>query len=231
MILMGRNYVRGCRHIIIPVLLIFWILVLPARAQTSSTLPSTVSDAPCTSATVAANRSGDEGGDSPFAINSPFDVDYKSPLSGEGKRLWAKSFLWEKAPALEVDEWITSQTQAANLKGKYLLIEIWASWCSQSRKAIPLLNALSQKYGGKLAIIAVSDEPAATVRAFARKTPMHYALAVDPAQRMKRALGVTGIPHVIIVEPGGTVVWEGFPLLKDFELTGKIVGAIVAVKK
>jgi hypothetical protein len=42
-------------------------------------------------------------------------------------------------------------------------------------------------------------------------------------------LGVFGIPHVIIVEPGGYVVWEGFPLLKDYELTAELVDKILSV--
>ena len=163
-----------------------------------------------------------------FSSNSPFDVDYKSPLGGEGKRLWAKSFLWEKAPALVVDEWITSRP---GLKNKYVLVEIWAGWCGQSRKAIPLLNALQKKNGKSLAIVAISDEPAATIRAFAKRTCMDYAVAADPLGRLKHELGVTAIPHVILIEPGGSVVWEGFPLLKGFELTEKIVGTILAVGK
>lgn len=199
-------------------------LAWAARAETASgALPSSLPEAPCTSASAHADYSHM----SAFGINSPFDVDYKSPLSGEGKRLWAKSFLWEKAPRLAVDEWVTSQPTAASLKGKFVLVEIWASWCSQSRKAIPLMNALQKKFGKELTVVAVSDEMKDKVEQFAKKTRMDYAVAVDPLGRMKRELGVTGIPHVIIIEPGGGVVWEGFPLLKDYELTEKTVGAIL----
>lgn len=33
-----------------------------------------------------------------FAKNSPFAGDYELASEPEGKRLWAKSFLWEKSP-------------------------------------------------------------------------------------------------------------------------------------
>ena len=46
---------------------------------------------------------------------------------------------------------------------------------------------------------------------------------------MKDKLGVYGIPHVIIVEPNGYVVWEGFPLLEDYELTEEVVEKILSV--
>ena len=34
---------------------------------------------------------------------------------------------------------------------------------------------------------------------------------------------------MIIVEPDGFVVWEGFPLLKDYELTEELVDKILSV--
>jgi len=34
---------------------------------------------------------------------------------------------------------------------------------------------------------------------------------------------------VIIVEPGGSVVWEGFPLLKGYELTDKIIAKMIDI--
>jgi hypothetical protein len=46
---------------------------------------------------------------------------------------------------------------------------------------------------------------------------------------MKDYCGVYGIPHAIVVEPEGHVVWEGFPLLKDYELTEEILERILAV--
>ncbi len=54
-------------------------------------------------------------------------------------------------------------------------------------------------------------------------------LAIDTQVRMKEKIGVFEIPHVIIVEPGGYVVWEGFPLLKENELTGQVVEKILGV--
>ena len=46
---------------------------------------------------------------------------------------------------------------------------------------------------------------------------------------MEKQLAVSGFPHIIIVEPGGYVVWEGFPLLNGYELTEEIVEKILTV--
>jgi len=76
-------------------------------------------------------------------------------------------------------------------------------------------------------VIGISDEPEAKVKSLT--TPgIEYFSAIDTQARMKKAVEVEGIPHVIIIDPQGIVRWEGFPLLEGFELTEKIVADILA---
>jgi thiol-disulfide isomerase/thioredoxin len=168
-----------------------------------------------------------EAGEVPrFAINSPFRDKYKSPIPEKGKRLWARSFLWEKAPDFVVEKWLTEKPETA---GKYTLIEFWATWCSQCKLSIPKLNQLHRKFGAELVVIAVSDQKEEDVRKFDEQK-IEYFSAIDTQKRMKEKLGVFGIPHVIIIEPDGYVVWEGFPLLKDYELTEEVIEKILSVR-
>lgn len=160
-----------------------------------------------------------------FAVNSPFKEKYKSPLPQKGKRLWARSFLWEKAPDLVVEKWLTDKPDTA---GRYTLIEFWATWCGPCRLSVPKLNQLHRKFGDELVIIAISNQKDEDVRKF-KEQKIEYYSAIDTQARMKDKLGVYGIPHVIIVEPNGYVVWEGFPLLKDYELTEEVVEKILSV--
>ena len=141
------------------------------------------------------------------------------------RRMWATSYRWAKAPDLVVEKWLTDKPDT---KGKYVLLEYWATWCPPCRRSIPLLNKFHKKYGKELVVIGISDESEADVRKL--KTPnIEYYSAIDTKKRMKEELGVFGIPHAIIVEPGGFVIWEGFPLLPDYELTEEIIEKILAV--
>lgn len=164
-----------------------------------------------------------------FAANSPFEGHEELPAEAkDDKRLWANSVLWQKAPELIVEKWLSEEPRT---QGKCVLIEFWATWCPPCRKSISLLNQFHKTFGGELVVIGISDEAEETVRRFAEPRP-EYSMAIDTQHRTKDALGVFGVPHVILLEPGGTVVWEGFPYLKGHELTEEVVrGILQAARK
>lgn len=160
-----------------------------------------------------------------FGSNSPFEEEYDSPIPKKAKQLWARSCIWEEAPKLEVEKWLSNEPET---EGKYVLIEFWATWCGPCRRSIPLLNGIHEKFGDELVVIGISDESEQDVRKL-EDPRIEYFSAIDTQVRAKKSLGVFGIPHVIIVEPGGYVVWEGFPLLKDYELTEELVDKILNI--
>jgi len=194
-------------------------------AKAPTTRPTDKSDKPCLTPTRAPTTRPAGGDTKRFAIGSPFEHKYKPPKETGGKQIWAYSCLWEKAPKLEVQKWLTAKPKT---DGKFVLIEFWATWCPPCRKSIGLLNGLDKKFGKDLVVIGISHETEADVRAL--KTPrIEYFSAIDTKARTKKELGVFGIPHVILIEPGGSVVWEGFPLLKGHELTEKIIAKMIAI--
>jgi len=152
-------------------------------------------------------------------------TDFKQP-----RRMWASSYLWAKAPELVVEEWLTDKPDT---KGKYVLIEFWATWCPPCRRSLPLLNGFHEKFGDELVVIGISHETAKDVLALNDKYPdsakIRFYSAIDTKARMKKKLGVWGIPHAILLEPDGYVIWEGFPLLKDYELTEDIINRALEI--
>lgn len=143
--------------------------------------------------------------------------------SNNGKEIWAKSFLNQKAPELKVEKWLTAEP---NTKGKFILIDFWATWCGPCRKAIPELNELQKQFKDQLVVIGISDEKEEDVKAMPSPV-LEYASAIDTKATMKKALEVKGIPHVILIDPQGIVRWEGFPLLQGHELTADVVKNII----
>lgn len=148
-------------------------------------------------------------------------------LSAAEKQIWAKSVLGQKAPELVVEKWLTAQPET---KGKWVLIDFWATWCGPCREAIPELNNIQKKFGDKLVVIGVSSETEEAVKKMA-SPKIEYASAIDLKARMNQALEVKGIPHCILIDPDGIVRWEGYPLLAGNELTEKVVAGILAATK
>jgi cytochrome c biogenesis protein CcmG/thiol:disulfide interchange protein DsbE len=89
------------------------------------------------------------------------------------------------------------------------------------------------KYGKDLTVIAVCDESMAVQKAFFQKPEYKnytFPQAIDTQNRMKKKLNAFGVPHAILLEPSaGVVIWEGFPLLPDHELTDKIIESVIAI--
>lgn len=143
--------------------------------------------------------------------------------SNNGKKLWAKSILNEKAPKLEVEQWLSAEPDT---KGKFVLIDFWATWCGPCRRVIPELNEWQEKYKDKLVIVGISDETADKVQ-IAKDIKIDYYNAIDTQAKLKKELEVKGIPHCILLDPEGIVRWEGFPTLTDHELTASVLENIM----
>ena len=143
--------------------------------------------------------------------------------SNNGKKLWAKSILNQKAPELVVGEWITEKPDT---QGKFVLVDLWATWCSPCRKLIPEMNEWSKQFKDDLVIIGIAGETEENYKKF-DSSQIEYYHAVDPEQVMAKELEVSGIPHVILIDPQGIVRWEGFPALQGHELTAEVIKGII----
>jgi cytochrome c biogenesis protein CcmG, thiol:disulfide interchange protein DsbE len=145
------------------------------------------------------------------------------PPTASGNIIWAKTLLGQKAPALEVEKWLTNEPDT---RGKFVLINFWATWCPPCRGFISQLNDFHKKFGDKLVVIGLSDESEATVQ-HQTSPGIEYYSAIDTQARMKNAVGVTGVPHVLIIDPQGIVRWEGYPFVSGYNLDENVLAGIL----
>ena len=120
-----------------------------------------------------------------------------------------KNNVGQTLPKLEVK--FTGEIPA--LGGKPLIVEFWATWCPSCRQSIPHLNEVYKKYKDKgLEILGVTKEDAATVSAFTKEVTVTYPIALDPEAALAAHFGITGLPHALLIDKSGKIVWEGNPL-------------------
>lgn len=146
-------------------------------------------------------------------------------VEGKAKDLYAeKDFTNQTAPNLIVETWISEPPTFAG--DKFLLIDFWATWCGPCRATIPELNQISKEFANDLIVVGLSNESVADVNKMTEPTIEYYS-GVDPEGRTDAAIGIQGIPHVMLIDPSGKVAWQGFPKGSADPLTAERIQEII----
>jgi thiol-disulfide isomerase/thioredoxin len=96
-------------------------------------------------------------------------------------------------------------------KGKYVLVDFWASWCGPCKREIPNLISVYNKYkGSKFEVIGVAtwDEPDDTKAAIA-ELQIPYPQIMNAQEAGSNAYGIQGIPEIILFGPDGKILKRG----------------------
>ena len=95
----------------------------------------------------------------------------------------------------------------ANLEGKTLYIDFWASWCAPCITSLPLYNEMYEKYKDQgLEIIAINvDNPIEDGLDFLLDTPLDFLIPQDPEGDAAEMFGVIGMPSSYLISPDGNV--------------------------
>lgn len=113
----------------------------------------------------------------------------------------------EKAPNFTLKDLDGKSVTLAQLKGKVVFLDFWASWCPPCRRSIPAVEELYERYAKDPRVVVmginVENDPNAT-RAFAEKNGMKYRILVDDGTA-SRAYRVSGIPAFFTISPDGAM--------------------------
>lgn len=94
-------------------------------------------------------------------------------------------------------------------KGKYTLVDFWASWCGPCRREIPNIKGLYDKYKDKMNFVGVAvwDKPDDTAKAIeSLQIPWTVLQGGQNWTEPTDLYGINGIPHIMLIDPDGVIV-------------------------
>lgn len=126
-------------------------------------------------------------------------------------------------PALAFNDGTGQPTNLESLRGKVVLLNIWATWCPPCRKEMPSLDRLQHQLGGDgLEVVALSIDTGAEGLALVKS--FYAAMAIrnlrvynDPTGSAGYQLNAPGVPTTLLLDRegrelgriGGPVTWDG----------------------
>jgi thiol-disulfide isomerase/thioredoxin len=111
-------------------------------------------------------------------------------------------------PAVKFEDAEGNIQNLDQFKGKYLFIDLWASWCVPCIKMTPFVQQLEKQYEGKnITFVAISiDGNKQSWLSKIKELNMHGHQFLDLPGAFTKRLNITGIPHYMIYDPEGKLV-------------------------
>jgi thiol-disulfide isomerase/thioredoxin len=129
------------------------------------------------------------------------------------------------SPTFEYDNYKGGKTKLEDFRGKFVYIDVWATWCGPCRQEIPFLKKVEEKYHDKNIVFLsmsidklkdiekwktmIKEKELGGVQVFADK---------DWNSKFVQEYKITGIPRFILVDPNGNIVKADAPRPSSGEL-------------
>jgi len=142
-----------------------------------------------------------------------------STVEGSEEDLFSKTGITpmkgnKKSPDFSLNDLDGRRVDLKQFKGKVVLLNFWATWCSPCKEEMPSLEALHQQFKNKnfvLLAISVDYGKGKSVKEFIDKYHYTFPVLLDPKCKVLDLFQVKGIPTTFIID-------------KNERMVGKAVG-------
>ncbi|HSS99376.1 MAG TPA: redoxin domain-containing protein [Terriglobales bacterium] len=112
----------------------------------------------------------------------------------------------KEAPEFALDSIDGKKVQLSDFKGKVVLLDFWATWCTPCRSEMPTIELLNRQFKDKgLVVLGIDDEDAPTQKDYMDKSGFSFASLVEPRKQVTNQFHVGGIPTTVLIDQQGTI--------------------------
>jgi thiol-disulfide isomerase/thioredoxin len=111
----------------------------------------------------------------------------------------------EPAPDFTLEQLGGGRIALAELRGKPVIVDFWATWCAPCEESIPVLVAFQKKYAGRVHVLGVSvDWEREAVAPFAKEHGMNYPVLFGD-ESLALDYGAPGFPALFVIDAQGRI--------------------------
>jgi thiol-disulfide isomerase/thioredoxin len=132
-------------------------------------------------------------------------------------------------PALKLNTLQGSAVDLEQYKGKLVMVQFWATYCTPCRVEMPSMNRLQTKMGDDFVILAVDmGEDAEEVQQFVDEVKPEFTILMDEDGSALAEWKVFAAPATFIVDPAGTIQYTMFGATEwdSDEMVGQLKGLL-----
>jgi thiol-disulfide isomerase/thioredoxin len=112
----------------------------------------------------------------------------------------------ESAPPFSLPQWEGATLNLQDYRGRVVILNFWATWCTPCKAEMPLLEDIAQRYGNQVVVIAVNygDDPG-YMGPFLEKMQLSYPIVLDRDLVVARQYQVVALPTTYILDAEGRI--------------------------
>lgn len=99
----------------------------------------------------------------------------------------------------------------AELRGKWVIVNFWASWCIPCATEMPVLQQISQEFADAVVVLGVNHrEDRDTIATFVQDLGLTFPILINANSSTFAQYQVNNLPQTVIINPQGDIIWRHF---------------------
>ena len=156
---------------------------------------------------------------------------YLSRVTGRNRVIVTGDVRGKAAPDFDLVSLDGKRVKLSDYRGKAVLLNFWATWCSPCKVEMPWFVDLQKKYGNDGLVVlgvAMDDSDSAKIAQFASEMGVNYPVLLGTDKVSEEYGNVDFLPTSFYIDREGKFVGKGVGLLARGEIEGNIQKALAS---